>query len=73
MKALIVESSHELGALWKQHLERQGIETSHAIGQDDAVELAFRNLAQAGLEVAAQWLDHEVATGAPPPPSSPDW
>ena len=38
MKALIVESSRELGALWKRHLERQGIEVRHATGQAEAVE-----------------------------------
>ena len=38
MKALIVESSRELGTLWKQHLERQGIETRLALGQSDAVD-----------------------------------
>jgi len=39
MKALIVESTHELGALWTRHLERYGIATRHAVGQTDAVEL----------------------------------
>ncbi len=38
MKALIVESSRELGALWQRHLERQGIEVRHATGQAEAVE-----------------------------------
>lgn len=37
MKALIVESTRELGELWKKHLERQGLETLVALGQRDAV------------------------------------
>ena len=37
MKALIVESSRELGMLWKRHLERQGILVELALGQSDAV------------------------------------
>ena len=37
MKTLIVESTQELGALWKRHLERQGIETQLCHGQTDAV------------------------------------
>ena len=37
MKALIVESKRDLGLLWKQHLERQGIETALATTETDAV------------------------------------
>ena len=37
MKALIVESKRELGELWRNHLERQGIETAVAHGQTEAV------------------------------------
>jgi len=37
MRALIVESSRELGTLWRKHLERQGVETRLALGESDAV------------------------------------
>lgn len=37
MKALIVESKHQLGLVWLKHLERQGIECTLTTGQDDAV------------------------------------
>ncbi len=59
MKALIVESSHELGTLWKQHLERQGIATSHALGQEDAV--AFLQTEQYAILV----IDLVLEDGSP--------
>ena len=42
MNVLIVESKHELGMLWKRHLERQGGVVTLAHGQDEAIE-ARRN------------------------------
>ena len=42
MNVLIVESKHELGMLWKRHLERQGGVVTLAHGQDEAIE-ALRN------------------------------
>ncbi|MEZ5716712.1 MAG: response regulator [Paracoccaceae bacterium] len=37
MKALIVESKAELGRIWASHLERQGIETTLAANEAEAV------------------------------------
>lgn len=38
MNVLIVESRQELAALWRRHLERQGMEVELASGQTTAVQ-----------------------------------
>lgn len=38
MQVLIVESSPELGKIWKRHLERQGVEVVLASGQREAIK-----------------------------------
>ena len=37
MQVLIVDSSPELGQIWKRHLERQGMEVSLVQDQDEAI------------------------------------
>ena len=39
MKVLIVESSRELGWLWKRHLERQGCDVALVRGQSEATDV----------------------------------
>ncbi len=43
MKVLIVESRPELGALWRRHLERQGMVVHQVSGQDEAVGYLGQN------------------------------
>ncbi|MCB1342503.1 MAG: hypothetical protein KDK24_15830 [Pseudooceanicola sp.] len=38
MNVLIVESRHELGTLWKRHLQRQGAVVTLVHTQEDAIE-----------------------------------
>ena len=38
MQVLIVESSPDLGTIWKRHLERQGMTVTLVGGQDDAID-----------------------------------
>ena len=37
MRVLIVESRPELGQIWKNHLERQGMDVTRVTGQRDAI------------------------------------
>ena len=43
MHVLIVESTHDLGWLWKRHLERQGFEVTLVRGQSEATEVIRGN------------------------------
>lgn len=58
MNILIVESRPELGALWKRHLERQGMCVELAAGQQDAVTY----LADHGADIIV--LDLVLADGS---------
>jgi CheY-like chemotaxis protein len=39
MRVLIVESNRDLGAIWKRHIERQGVSVTLVNGQEEAVEM----------------------------------
>lgn len=39
MKVLIVENDADLARVWRRHLERMGAIVSHAVSQDDAIDV----------------------------------
>lgn len=43
MRILITESNPALGALWKNHIERQGAEVELSLSQEDAIKCIRRH------------------------------